>query len=59
MDELHPILRGYLRQVLAADPSVIAAWEGGAHTTGFVDEYSDLDLLVVNNAVTRQVSLTR
>ena len=36
-----------LLQFLQASKDVIAAWEGGSAATGFLDAYSDLDLLVI------------
>lgn len=36
-----------LRKFLEARNDVLAAWEGGSLATGFADEYSDLDLLIV------------
>lgn len=36
-----------LRTVLEPEPGILAAWEGGSVATGFADEYSDLDLMIV------------
>jgi hypothetical protein len=33
--------------LLKSKPEVIAAWEGGSAATGFLDEFSDLDLSIV------------
>lgn len=32
---------------LSVDPNVLACWEGGSAATGFVDQYSDIDLCFV------------
>ncbi len=37
-----------LIDVLKNEECAIAAWEGGSAATGFVDEYSDLDLIIVS-----------
>lgn len=36
-----------LKKLLVKDRNIIAAWEGGSAATGFMDEFSDLDLAVV------------
>lgn len=36
-----------LRPLLENMDCVIAAWEGGSKATGFVDEYSDIDLYII------------
>lgn len=36
-----------LKKFLELQPEVIAAWEGGSAATGFLDDYSDLDLSIV------------
>ena len=33
-----------LKDLLQGIPCVVAAWEGGSAATGYLDEYSDLDL---------------
>lgn len=40
-------LKSTLKELLFAQDNVIAAWEGGAAATGFLDQYSDLDLEIV------------
>ncbi len=35
---------------MVAIPNVAAIWEGGSVATGFSDQYSDLDLLIVTHA---------
>ena len=35
------------KELLYNEKNVIAAWEGGSAATGFLDEYSDLDLAIV------------
>jgi predicted nucleotidyltransferase len=36
-----------LKSLLEKDKKIIAAWEGGSAATGFLDDYSDLDLAIV------------
>ncbi len=36
-----------LKELLHNMPQVLAAWEGGSAATGFLDEFSDLDLSIV------------
>ena len=38
-----------LREFLEQDSDIIAVWEGGSAATGYLDEYSDLDLAIVCN----------
>lgn len=38
-----------IREMIFANKEIIAAWEGGSAATGFLDEYSDLDLVIVCN----------
>ncbi len=38
-----------LKEFLYLKPEVLAVWEGGSVATGFADEYSDLDLVIVVN----------
>ena len=40
-------LKTKLKDLLYAQPVVLAAWEGGSAATGYLDEYSDLDLVIV------------
>ncbi len=40
-------IRTALKAFLAERNDVVAAWEGGAAATGYLDEYSDLDLEIV------------
>jgi len=40
-------LKSRLRELLESREDVIAAWEGGSAATGYLDDYSDLDLLVI------------
>lgn len=40
-------LKDRLKEILFDLPEVLAAWEGGSAATGFLDEYSDLDLGIV------------
>ncbi len=40
-------VRSGLKDLLKREKAVLAAWEGGSAATGFLDEYSDLDLLIV------------
>ena len=42
-------LKTSLRELLQAREEVVAVWEGGAAATGFLDQYSDLDLLIVTS----------
>ncbi len=42
-------LSAELREMLETNPEIVAAWEGGAAATGFLDRYSDLDLSIVIN----------
>lgn len=44
------ILHQQLQDMLVAIPNVAAIWEGGSVATGFSDQYSDLDLLIVTHA---------
>lgn len=37
-----------LNQMLQSRPEVLALWEGGSVATGFSDEYSDLDLMIIS-----------
>lgn len=41
------ILKSKLMDMLMSRGDVLAAWEGGSAATGFLDDYSDLDLCVV------------
>lgn len=47
MDPRITELKEALRAMLEARQDVVAAWEGGSAATGFLDEHSDLDLLIV------------
>ncbi len=40
-------IREDLHQLVYEIPQAIAAWEGGSAATGFVDDYSDMDLIIV------------
>jgi|SRR5690554_962871 hypothetical protein len=42
-------LKRELQKLLNEQPGIVAAWEGGAAATGFLDRYSDLDLSIVIN----------
>jgi len=42
-------LKCKLKELLQNRPEVLAAWEGGSAATGFLDEYSDLDLGIVTD----------
>ncbi len=42
-------LKSKLKELLQNRPEVLAAWEGGSAATGFLDEYSDLDLGIVTD----------
>ena len=41
------VIRTELSQLLYELPTVIAAWEGGSAATGFLDDFSDMDLIIV------------
>lgn len=47
MDPRITELKDALKQMLENRDDVVAAWEGGSAATGFLDDHSDLDLLVV------------
>lgn len=47
MDPRITELKDTLKAILEARDDVVAAWEGGSAATGFLDDHSDLDLLVV------------
>jgi len=36
-----------LKAFLQANPDIIAVWEGGSAATGYLDQYSDLDLAII------------
>lgn len=40
-------IKSRLHVLLQSKDKIVAAWEGGSVATGFADEYSDLDLLVI------------
>lgn len=40
-------LKTGLRYLLEQKPEILAVWEGGAIATGYLDEYSDLDLSII------------
>ncbi|MDD4223580.1 MAG: nucleotidyltransferase domain-containing protein [Candidatus Cloacimonetes bacterium] len=40
-------LKAELKNLLMNEKDVLAAWEGGSAATGYLDEYSDLDLVIV------------
>lgn len=40
-------VRERLKTLLIDDPAALAAWEGGSAATGFLDDFSDLDLVIV------------
>ncbi len=42
-------LKSALCEILQPRDDVVAVWEGGAAATGFLDQYSDLDLLIVTS----------
>jgi hypothetical protein len=42
-------LKSKLKELLQKKPQVLAAWEGGSAATGFLDDYSDLDLGIVTD----------
>jgi len=42
-------LKSKLKELLQNKPQVLAAWEGGSAATGFLDDYSDLDLGIVTD----------
>lgn len=45
-----------LHDLLVAQEQILAVWEGGAAATGFLDQYSDLDLyIIINNQDTGAV----
>ncbi|MDD2332513.1 MAG: nucleotidyltransferase domain-containing protein [Candidatus Cloacimonetes bacterium] len=46
-NSLHQEVCSVLKSFLTEEDGVLAAWEGGAVATGFADEYSDLDLIIV------------
>ncbi len=47
MIDFQPQWKSRLTASLGSDPAVVAIWEGGARATGFADEYSDLDKMIV------------
>ena len=47
MDDRVLTLKARLQALLESRDDVVAAWEGGSAATGYLDEHSDLDLLVV------------
>jgi len=48
--EFRDTLRNRIMAVFEPDPGILAAWEGGSAATGYLDDYSDLDLgIVVRN----------
>lgn len=44
-------LKKELQTLLQSMPGVVAAWEGGSAATGYLDEYSDLDLGIAKEAI--------
>lgn len=40
-------VRDGLKALLSDEPAVLAAWEGGSAATGFLDDFSDLDLVII------------
>ncbi|MCK7484998.1 MAG: hypothetical protein MZU97_05195 [Bacillus subtilis] len=36
-----------LNRLFRANPAILAVWEGGSAATGFLDEFSDLDLSII------------
>lgn len=56
---IKPMFRQTVLEVMLneiqARPEIHAAWEGGSQATGFVDEYSDIDLCVVADAPIQNV----
>lgn len=40
-------IKAGLKELLQDTPMVLAAWEGGSAATGYLDEFSDLDLTIV------------
>ncbi|MBW6515879.1 MAG: nucleotidyltransferase domain-containing protein [Candidatus Cloacimonetes bacterium] len=49
MNTLTDELRLELKEFLQHHSEIVAAWEGGSAATGYLDQYSDLDLSIVIN----------
>ncbi len=47
MTEFYKQIVRELKVLLQPNESIISAWEGGSAATGFLDEYSDLDLALI------------
>lgn len=48
MNEFKKKISEQLAKLLGENSSVLAVWEGGSAATGFEDDYSDLDLVIVS-----------
>jgi len=49
-------VKSKIAEFLQPSPAVLAVWEGGSAATGFLDEYSDLDLsIVIQDGATESV----
>jgi hypothetical protein len=47
MTQFYQMIVQELQALLKAQQQVLAAWEGGSAATGYLDEYSDLDLQII------------
>jgi hypothetical protein len=43
-------IKARLRDLLESQNHVLAAWEGGSAATGYLDQFSDLDLIIVTDS---------
>lgn len=48
-----------LKRLLEKDENILAAWEGGSAATGFQDEFSDLDLILISKDDAVEKSLSK
>ena len=49
MNHTSEAVKHLLQEQLEKENTVLAVWEGGSAATGYLDQYSDLDLLIVIN----------
>ncbi len=48
-----------LKRLLKKDENILAAWEGGSAATGFQDELSDLDLILISKDDAVEISFSK